>query len=257
MDDSSELKPHRESVTMRVTLATPDGPIRGQVAVDTGPMHLADLVPTALELTEILVARASRKEALAGRPVSCRAGCGACCRQMVCLSVPECFYLADFIDTLPGPARENALQRFAEIERRLEAEHLLEPLLDPDYDDERALQIAHKYFFMSMPCPFLIEESCSIHPQRPVVCREYNVTSPAQWCADPIQNPIARVPMPQPLTTPLARLTAELTGTRTRLVPLTLVPRWVSEHQELRAQTWPGLDLFKRFLQLLDELPSN
>jgi Fe-S-cluster containining protein len=36
-----------------------------------------------------------------------------------------------------------------------------------------------------MPCPFLEDESCSIHPDRPLVCREYLVTSPAELCAGP------------------------------------------------------------------------
>lgn len=250
-------KPTREIATMRVTLSTPDGPIRGQVEVDTGPMRLADLVPTALELTDMLVARASRKEAQAGRTISCRAGCGACCRQMVGLSAPECFYLADFVETMPVAARAAAQKRFVEIEIRLQNEGLLAPLMDPECDDERSLGIALKYFFLGVPCPFLIEESCSIHEDRPVVCREYNVTSAAELCRDPIHNPIMRVPMPQPLSTPLARLAAEMAGIETRLVPLSLAPRWVAEHEPLRHQTWPGLDLFNRFLQLVSEVPSK
>ena len=43
-------------------LATPLGLIRGRVAVDTGPMQLAELVPTAIELTNILVDRARLRE---------------------------------------------------------------------------------------------------------------------------------------------------------------------------------------------------
>jgi Fe-S-cluster containining protein len=244
----------REVATMRVTLHTPDGPIRGQVEVETGPTRLAELVPTALELTNILVARAARKQEGLGHRISCRAGCGACCRQMVCLSPPECFYLADFIDSMPELARTNALARFSEIETRLDSEGMLDPLMRPNYDDEIALEIARKYFFMGMPCPFLIDESCSIHAHRPVVCREYNVISPPELCVDPIRNEVVRVPMPQPLSTPLARLAAELTGTKARLIPLSLTPRWVSQNQDLRDATWAGLDLFTRFLQLLDEV---
>lgn len=246
-----------ELVAMQVTLSTPDGHIRGQVEIDSGPMRLEDLVPTAIELTEILVSRSIRKESKAGRHVSCRAGCGACCRQMVCLSIPECFHLVEVLDALPLPMMEQAKNRFAEVESRLESEDLIAPLLDPDYDDDRAMQIANKYFFMGMPCPFLIEESCGIHPYRPVACREYNVTSPAELCSDPYRNTIARIPMPQPLSTPLARITAELTDTNVRLIPLTLAPRWVSENQALRDRTWPGLELFKHFLKMLDELPAS
>lgn len=256
MSLSPETSPRREVVSMRVTLHSADGPIRGQVEVDTGPTRLAELVPTALELTDILVARAARRESKAGHPISCRAGCGACCRQMVCLSAPECFYLADFIDSLPEQKRSFLRQRFDEIESRLQAEGMLAPLLDDDYDDDRALAMAQKYFFMGMPCPFLVDESCSIHPHRPVVCREYNVTSPPDLCVDPIHNAIVRVKMPQPLSTPLAQLTAALTNTKVRLIPLTLAPRWAEEHSALRSKTWPGLEIFKRFLEFLDQLSS-
>jgi hypothetical protein len=63
--------------------------------------------------------------------------------------------------------------------------------------------------------------------------------------------------MPQPLSTPLARLTAELTETKPRLIPLTLALRFAAQHEDLRNRTWPGLELFKRFLEYLDELPAG
>lgn len=241
---------------MRVTLNTPEGPIRGSVQVETGPIYLADLVSTAQELTNILVSRANRREEKAGRPISCRAGCGACCRQMISLSIPECFYLADFLDSFE-PARRKAVQdRFDTTEAELTRRGITEFFDRSDYDGEAALKLAIDYFYLGIPCPFLVDESCGIHEHRPVVCRDYNVTSPATWCADPANYRIAKVPMPQPLSTPLARLTAELTGTTPRLIPLTLALRFVAQNVDLRNRTWPGLDLFKKFLGYLDELPA-
>ncbi len=250
-------RPSREPVLYAVELETATGPLRGRVAVDPGPMRLADLVPAAVELTTVLVARANRREAAAGREVSCRAGCGACCRQMVPLSPPEAFHLADVIGAMPGDRREAALRRFVEIEAMLEEQGMVEELLDPSYEDEPVLRIAHAYFRLQAPCPFLLEESCGIHAQRPVACREYNVTSPAAWCTDPYAQPIAKVPMPLPLSAPLARLTAELTGTRPRLVPLTLLPRFVADHRELATRTWPGVELFGRFVAQLGATPPG
>jgi hypothetical protein len=54
--------------------------------------------------------------------------------------------------------------------------------------------------------------------------------------------------MPLPLSVPLARVTASLTGDKPRLIPLTLVPRWVAEHTDLRKRQWSGTELFDRFL---------
>ena len=242
---------------MRVTLNTPEGPIRGSVQVDSGPIYLADLVSTAQELTNILVSRANRREEMAGRPISCRAGCGACCRQMVGLSIPECFYLADYLDSFEPARRKEVQERFDPAEAELTRHGITEFFESASYDQEMALNQAVDYFYLGIPCPFLIDESCGIHEHRPVVCREYNVTSPAVWCADPANNRIAKVPMPQPLSTPLARLTAELTDSTPRLIPLTLCRRFVAQHDDLRRRTWPGLELFQKFLGYLGELPAS
>ena len=66
-----------------------------------------------------------------------------------------------------------------------------------------------------------------------MACREFNVTSQAEWCADPKLHEIDKVPMPKPLSFPLARLTAELHCTGLRLIPLALAFRWVAEQGEL------------------------
>jgi Fe-S-cluster containining protein len=239
-----------------VELQTADGTFRGRVAVDSGPMRLADLVPTAAELTQVLVASANRREERAGRSISCRAGCGACCRQLVPLSPPEVFFLADVLAGLPDSQRTAALERFAQIDAALEDAGMIDELLNPHSDDQPVLQIARAYFRLQLACPFLAEESCSIHAHRPVACREYNVTSPAAWCAEPYAHLIQKVPMPLPLSAPLARLTAELTNTLPTLVPLTLLPRWVAQHRELATRTWPGIELFERFIKLFSREDS-
>lgn len=236
---------------MSVTLATPEGVLRGKVSVDTGPMRLADLVPTAYELTNVLVAQAAGREQKLGRRVSCRAGCAACCRHMIAISPPEAFYLVDLIESFDHARRTDVLGRISKIESELERLQMVDELMNPQYVDEAVLPIARKYFLLGMPCPFLEDESCTIHPHRPVVCREYNVTTPAELCADPVVNDIDKLPMPIPLTVPLARLTAKLTGDPPRLIPIPLVPRWIVQHQVVHQRQWPGLDLFRQFIEIL------
>lgn len=231
-----------------VDLNTPLGPIRGRVSVNTGPMGLAELVPTALDLTNMLVDRARKREEKEGKRISCQAGCGVCCCQMVPISALEAFYLADFIESISPDRREEILKRFDTIKKELERQHLIDELLDPHYSDDIALPIAKKYFFLNLPCPFLVKESCSIHSYRPVACREYNVTSPPSWCADPYSYEISKVPMPLPLSAPLASLTAQLTDSKPRLIPLTLAPFWVVENADLQKRQWPGLELFQQLM---------
>lgn len=249
---SPEKPPDQQMQIRRVALTTPQGVLRGQVAIPLGPMRLAELVPTAYELTNILVGRAVKREEAAGRPVSCKAGCAACCRHMVPVSVPEAFYIADLIDSLEPSRRDDLMARFDANVAVLESGQLIDELLDPEYTDEPILAIARQYFSLGMACPFLVDESCSIHPHRPVGCRVFNVTSPAALCADPYNNKIANVPVALPFSVPLARLTTKLTGTKACLIPLTLVPRWISEHADLRGREWPGPELFEGLMAELE-----
>jgi Fe-S-cluster containining protein len=241
----------RAAVTFSVELMTQLGQIRGKVDIASGPLTLADLAPTAFEITDILVSRARRQEEQKGKRISCRPGCGACCCQMVPLSPPEAFYLADLIDSFDPDRHERIMHRFEAIAAVLEEKDMVERLLEPEYTDDPVLAIAGEYFSLKMPCPFLADDSCSIHPYRPVACREYNVTSPALHCADPYSFGVEKVPMPLPLSAPLANLAAELTHTKPRLVPLTLAPRWVAGHAETRNRHWPGLELFQQFMASL------
>jgi Fe-S-cluster containining protein len=238
-----------------VEFQTPLGLIRGKVEIDTGPTRLAELVPTAYGLTDILVQRARGLEEKAGRKFTCGPGCGTCCCQMVALSPPEAFYLADLVASFPGPQREEVLGRMEQVLVELERRNLINDLLDPDYSDEVVLPIAREYFFLKMPCPFLKNQSCGIHPYRPIACREYNVTSPADGCIDPYRYGVARVPMPFPLSAPLSILAAKLTGSKPRLIPLTLSLRWVAEHSNLKDCQWPGVDLFQRFMDIVGRVP--
>ena len=40
-----------------------------------------------------------------------------------------------------------------------------------------------EYFTYQVACPFLENESCSIHESRPIACREYLVTSSPEYCS--------------------------------------------------------------------------
>jgi Fe-S-cluster containining protein len=232
-------------IAFEVELQTATGPLRGRVAIDPGPMRLAELVPTALELTDLLVSRSAAHERRQGRAVSCSRGCSTCCRQLVPLSIPEVFYLAERLS-----GRERARERFASAGAALERAGLRGVFLDADYDDARAWESAAAYFRLGIPCPLLDEEgACSIHPERPIACREYNVTTPAAWCSDPTRYAVRKLPLPAPLSAPLARVAAELAGEAVRLVPLTLASDWAEEHSELGRRTWPGPELFAAFLR--------
>src|SRR5687767_4295062 len=68
---------------------------------------------------------ALERERAAGRAISCRAGCGACCRQLVAISVVEAESLAQLVAAMPEERAAVIRERFAAALKRLEEAGLL------------------------------------------------------------------------------------------------------------------------------------
>ena len=231
-----------------VTIETPDGQLRpATVRVPDIPMELSNLVPPMHQLCNGVVALALRREAQGGALLSCGKGCGVCCRQLVPLAAPEAFFFLEYVQSLPPARRQVIAERFATARRAMEKAGLVERFWKlEDTLEHRAL--AQDYWRLQVPCPFLEENSCSIHPLRPFSCREYNVTSPPALCVNPSGNPILKVRIPRSMTAAMARLVAELYEGPLALIPMSLALEWAEEHDHLRRRTWPGVWLFNRMM---------
>ncbi|MCX6874274.1 MAG: YkgJ family cysteine cluster protein [Verrucomicrobia bacterium] len=182
-------------------------------SVPEGECAVEALVPLLLGVGEGIVAAAVRQIPPATR-VSCGPGCGACCRQLVPLSLSEAAYLKNqVLPNLPNKHRKRVEQRIAAAAAALRGGKLLEVLrlLPEEPDPQQRQTVGVRYFLLGLPCPFLEHESCSIHPQRPLACREYLVSSPAPHCAHPDQGGVEPVPIPQKPSHALIQLDAELT----------------------------------------------
>ena len=100
------------------------------------------------------------------------------------------------VDGLPAARRARIEGRFQEASARLAAAGLREPFLHPTAEvAARRQELGLAYFRLGIPCPFLEDECCSIHPQRPLACREYLVTSPAAYCAQPSGEQVRVLPL--------------------------------------------------------------
>jgi Fe-S-cluster containining protein len=233
---------------IKVMVETPDGALApAEVAVCDGPVRLADLVPALHELTSGITALAVARAAREGRTLSCRAGCGVCCRQLVPLAPAEVFYLVDRLLAMPLADRRPILARFRNIENRLTETGILERIsaLEETGDNNR---VAGDYFEQRLSCPFLADQSCSIHPWRPIACREYNVTSSPLLCADPFRNTIAAIKLHRRMSAGLSRFCTQVAGLPPGLVPLPLMFDYYETHKEASARTWPGIDLFRQVM---------
>jgi Fe-S-cluster containining protein len=167
-----------------------------EIAIPGGPVSPDALLPVFQGLVDAVVDAAVRRSEAAGAPISCRAGCGACCRQLVPISELEARALADLVARMPEAVRGEVQARFAGAGEALQASGLRETL-DRAYrgGDEDLVELGLAYFRLGVPCPFLRDEACAIHPDRPLACREFLVTSPAAHCADPSPETVRVVEM--------------------------------------------------------------
>ncbi|HWQ85408.1 YkgJ family cysteine cluster protein [Brevundimonas sp.] len=164
----------------RVMLEVGGERIPVEMTVPAGPVAVEDLLPIVHGLSSLFATRATARVEAEGREISCRAGCGACCRQLVPVAPAEARALARLVEAMPEPRRERVRRRFDAALDTLEPLGLMERL-DRNRDDRQV--IARDYFAAGVACPFLEDEACSIHADRPLSCREYLVTSPPDLCA--------------------------------------------------------------------------
>ncbi|MEX2176530.1 MAG: YkgJ family cysteine cluster protein [Pirellulaceae bacterium] len=175
------------------------------VTVPAGPTRLDDLVPLLQILSDRVVASAEDEAQKQGRAVSCRKGCGACCRQLVPISPVEARHVARLVAGMPEPRQAEIRSRFAAARQRLESTGLWQRLETRQaWPEAQVPDIGLEYFRQGIACPFLEDESCSIHPDRPMACREYLVTSPAENCSNPTPQSVEWLPLPAKVWTAAA-----------------------------------------------------
>jgi Fe-S-cluster containining protein len=202
--------------------------LNASVKLPAGRTTLTQLLPIIQNLENAIVNRIGEEANKAGKSISCRAGCGACCRQMVPVSLFEAEALTAWIQTLDEEQRSELERRFHAALSRLRDAGVIEKILKEDWllDQEHTTQLAIDYFHAGVPCPFLEDESCGIHPIRPLSCREYLVTSPPELCKDPSVNEVAGIRLPIKLSRALFAFGQQLEQDPRGWIPLVFLLAW-------------------------------
>jgi Fe-S-cluster containining protein len=240
-----------EVVEIRLNLAFGGGGATALVRAPTRPMATSELLPILQEFDNTLVHLAESAALRQGKRVSCCAGCGACCRQLVPISEYEARRLAQVVAALPPARRAEIQRRFEEALGTFERLGLLARLGTADQipDEPSRAELGLAYFRAGVPCPFLEQESCSIYADRPLVCREYLVTSPAEHCRNPGPDTIEKVLLPAVLSETLYRFGRHGERRPARWFPLVLALRFAAEHADEGEPRTPGGVLLERFLR--------
>ena len=228
----AEMGQSQTTSTATLRLKVGDLSIAHPITVPNGAVPATAVLPALQGLVNATVGAAE-----VGQVISCRKGCGACCRQRVPISRTEGEALLVLVEAMPEDRRRSVRARFAEAEARIAAAGL----------DDRAgrsdREISVAYFALGVPCPFLEDESCSIHPDRPLVCRVYLVTSPAELCAGPQQEGVTPVPVPK-----LSLAARRLQDESETWFPLALLMAW-SGRPRTPAKRRPGTEWVQRVLR--------
>lgn len=184
-------------VTGNVTLRVGGAQLEVEVSVPAGPVTLDALIPVFHRLTSSLVEIADAREKARGREISCRAGCGACCRHAVPMSPSEARALARVVAAMPEPRQTVVRGRFAAARAHIRKVGLdARPRTLGRMDAEGVQAFGQAYFALKIACPFLEDENCTIHPDRPSACREYIVTSPPEACSSPTLDRVREAALP-------------------------------------------------------------
>lgn len=226
--------------------------LNASVQLPAGRTTLTQLLPIIQNLENAIVEKVGEAANAAGTPISCRAGCGACCRQMVPVSIFEAEALTDWLATLPEDRMAALRERFHRALSALRDAGVIEAILDEKWllDQESSTQLAIDYFHAGVPCPFLENESCSIHPIRPLSCREYLVTSPPALCQDPSVHNVSGVRLPLRLSRAVYLIGQQLTKERRGWIPLVFLLAWAKgglKPGEFVAGSGP--EVFKKLLE--------
>jgi Fe-S-cluster containining protein len=194
---SSERRTSLPLASANISMKVGEYSVRFKFEYPLGPATTGDFLPAFRSLADLIVRLSAQTVEGMGKTISCQKGCGACCRQVVPVSPSEARDLARYVEELPEPKRSEIRSRFAEAVRRLEEAGLGEQLRKLAQSSEEEFRpFAAKYFAQKVACPFLEEESCSIHPARPIACREFLVTTPAELCSLPTPDEVKTVPLP-------------------------------------------------------------
>lgn len=250
------------SPAVKATFSLPIGnaSLNASVQLPAGRTTLTELLPIIQNLENAIVEKVGSEASAAGHPISCRAGCGACCRQMVPISLFEAEALTVWLATLPVDRVAALRERFHRALSTLRDAGVIDAILDEKWilDEKSSTQLAVDYFHAGVPCPFLENESCSIHPIRPLSCREYLVTSSPELCKDPSIHQVSGVQLPLRLSRAVYLIGQQLSKDRRGWIPLVFLLAWAKggvKPGDFVAGTGP--EVFRKFLENVSAIANS
>lgn len=240
------------SARVKLALRIHGRPVHIDVSLPDRPARLDELLPALREMDDRVIDATVAHTEASGARVSCAKGCSACCRaQPVPVTPPEAYALARLVERLPEPRGATVRAAFAANTARLREAGLYEIYMqrDPGMTRDEARTIVRRYMALKLVCPFLVDHTCSIYAERPFVCRQYLVTSPANLCEAPLDNKVMPIPMPATFATAMLEAGEALTGRAQYTVPLAFALDYAEAHGADTEKTSPAQPAFEQIVR--------
>lgn len=232
-------------------------PINLSISFPPSPATIPQMLPALRQATDHLIQEAIRLSEQQGNPISCRKGCNHCCKQVVPLAPAEARALSALVDSLPPARRSVIRRRFAATITNLNESGLAADLRDRAYWEKSDFRdVGLRYLAQDISCPFLEAGLCSIYADRPIACREFMVTTPADNCRHPTPQTVKTVDIPAgPTWHAVARLEQLEQDAPLQWVPLILALEYTGEYAESSQDESPN-DAQTLVNQFLENLKS-
>jgi hypothetical protein len=159
--------------------------------------------------------------------------------------------------SLPAERQEALEERFHQALSALRDAGIIDKILKDEWvlEKEQTAELAIDYFHAHVACPFLENESCTIHPIRPLSCREYLVVSPPELCQDPSVYDVTGVQLPLKLSRVLYSIGREMEDDPRGWIPLVFLLAWAkSGARPGDYVSGTGEEVLKRFLSRVEEI---
>jgi len=204
-------------VSAKFDLRIGDDVLSMEASVPEARVNALELMPEFQKLTNQAVLHSIELTERKGRKISCKAGCGACCKQPVPITLLEVEYLSRLVKRMPEQQQRRIRARFAHHVKVVTDAGLLDSLKSiSDLPVAEKHQLAKEYFELGLECPFLENQSCGIYKDRPLQCREFLVTSDPRFCAELDPEGIEHVDQPVSMASALRKLSLDSQNTEGR-----------------------------------------
>src|SRR5437879_5573165 len=116
----------QDAITADVKLSVAGQSLNLHFTVPVGQTKPTRLLPVLRSISESLVNAVETRAKAEGLQVSCKKGCGACCRQLVPVSETDARRLRELVAEMTEDRRRAVLNRFENAKQRIGAAGLLE-----------------------------------------------------------------------------------------------------------------------------------